>query len=81
MSRSSISSIVADSGRFTVLEMAPEMNGCTAPIIFTWPRWWIGSAPNEHEKTGRCAGSRPGAPRALWYSAMWATIASMPSSS
>jgi len=25
-------------GRFTVLEMAPEMNGCAAAIIFTWPR-------------------------------------------
>ena len=26
-------SIVADSGRFTVFEIAPLMNGCTAPII------------------------------------------------
>ena len=32
---SSTSSIVASSGMFTVLEMAPERNGCTAPIIFT----------------------------------------------
>jgi hypothetical protein len=28
---------VASSGMFTVLEMAPEMNGCTAAIIRTWP--------------------------------------------
>jgi hypothetical protein len=28
---------VAVSGRFTVFEIAPEMNGWTAPIIFTWP--------------------------------------------
>ena len=33
----STSSTVASSGMFTVLEMAPEMNGCTAAIIRTWP--------------------------------------------
>ena len=33
----STSSTVASSGMFTVLEMAPEMNGCTAAIILTWP--------------------------------------------
>ena len=33
----STSSTVASSGMLTVLEMAPEMNGCTAPIIRTWP--------------------------------------------
>jgi hypothetical protein len=32
-----MSSTVALSGRFTVLEMAPEMKGCVAAIIFTWP--------------------------------------------
>jgi hypothetical protein len=31
------SSTVAVSGRLTVFEIAPEMNGWTAPIIFTWP--------------------------------------------
>ena len=31
------SSTVISSGRFTVFEIAPEMNGWTAPIIFTWP--------------------------------------------
>ena len=25
------------SGMLTVLEIAPEMNGCTAAIIRTWP--------------------------------------------
>jgi len=33
----STSSTVTSSGMLTVLEMAPEMNGCTAPIILTWP--------------------------------------------
>ena len=32
-----MSSTEASSGMLTVLEMAPEMNGCTAPIIRTWP--------------------------------------------
>ncbi len=31
----STSSTDTSSGMLTVLEMAPEMNGCTAPIIFT----------------------------------------------
>src|ERR671922_174762 len=33
---SAMSSTVTDSGRFTVFEIAPEMNGCAAAIIFTW---------------------------------------------
>ncbi len=33
----STSSTVASSGMFTVLEIAPEMNGWTAAIIRTWP--------------------------------------------
>ena len=32
-----MSSTVVDSGMFTVFEIAPEMNGCTAPIILMWP--------------------------------------------
>ena len=32
-----MSSTVAFSGRFTVFEMAPEMNGCAAAIIFRCP--------------------------------------------
>ena len=35
MCRFSTSSIVASSGMFTVLEIAPEMNGWTAPIMLT----------------------------------------------
>ncbi len=34
----SISSTVASFGMLTVLEIAPEMNGWTAPIMRTWPR-------------------------------------------
>jgi hypothetical protein len=30
-----MSSTVADSGRFTVLEIAPDRNGCAAAIIRT----------------------------------------------
>jgi hypothetical protein len=32
-----ISSTDADSGRLTVFEIAPEMNGCAAAIIFRCP--------------------------------------------
>ena len=32
-----MSSTVAVCGRLTVLEIAPEMNGWTAPIILMWP--------------------------------------------
>ena len=32
-----MSSTEAFSGRFTVLEMAPEMKGCAAAIIFRCP--------------------------------------------
>src|SRR5215475_7428276 len=37
MYASAISSIVASLGRLMVLEMAPLMKGCTAPIIRIWP--------------------------------------------
>ena len=32
-----MSSGVASFGTLTVFEIAPEMNGCTAPIILMWP--------------------------------------------
>ena len=35
----SISSTVASGGTLMVLEMAPEMNGCAAPIIRMCPMW------------------------------------------
>ena len=42
-----------------VFEIAPEMNGCTAPIMRRWPRWWIERAPRAglkaQSKTGRCS--------------------------
>ena len=38
MYASAMSSTVALCGRLTVLEIAPEMNGWTAPIILMWPR-------------------------------------------
>src|SRR3989304_3048394 len=41
----SMSSTVAPSGRLTVLEMAPEMKGWTAPIILTCPSQWTGRGP------------------------------------
>ena len=36
-----MSSTVPPSGTLTVFEIAPEMNGCTAPIILMWPMYWI----------------------------------------
>jgi hypothetical protein len=33
----SMSSTVASRGTLTVLLIAPEMNGCVAPIIRMWP--------------------------------------------
>ena len=33
-----MSSTVELSGRLTVFEIAPEMNGWAAPIILMWPR-------------------------------------------
>ncbi len=46
------SSTVVSSGRLTVFEMAPEMKGWTAPIIFTWPMWWMARSPIAQSKTG-----------------------------
>ncbi len=57
-----MSSTVASSGRLTVLEIAPEMNGCTAPIIFMWPMCEIARSPTATSNTGRCSSVSPGAP-------------------
>ena len=54
----STSSTVASSGRLTVLEMAPEMNGWTAAIIRTWPEWWIVLSPIEQANTGDVLGGQ-----------------------
>jgi len=48
---SSISAMVADSGRFTVFEIAPERNGCTAAIIRTWPIALMARSPIAQSKT------------------------------
>ena len=47
----STSSTVADSGMFTVLEIAPDRNGCTAAIIRTWPIGAIDRAPIAQSNT------------------------------
>jgi hypothetical protein len=47
---SSISSTVAVSGRLTVLEIAPERNGCTAAIIRTWPIGAMARSPIAQSK-------------------------------
>ena len=47
---SSISSIVADSGRFTVLLIAPDRNGWQAAIIRTWPIGARARAPIAQSK-------------------------------
>ena len=57
-----MSSTVTDSGRFTVFEIAPEMNGCAAAIIFMWPIAEIARSPTATSNTGRCSSFRPGAP-------------------
>jgi hypothetical protein len=45
------SSTVAVSGMFTVLEIAPERNGWTAAIIFTWPMGLIARTPIAQSNT------------------------------
>ena len=46
-----MSSTVADSGRFTVLEMAPDRNGWTAAIIRTWPIEAMARSPIAQSNT------------------------------
>ena len=75
-----MSSTVAVSGRLTVLEMAPEMNGWTAPIILMCPWWEIARSPTATSNTGRCSSLRPGAPTIVPSTLMWASIASISSS-
>ncbi len=73
MNSCSTSSTVTSSGMFTVLEIAPEMNGCTAPIIRTWPMYWIAASPIEVSNTGRCSALRCGASATELCSAMYST--------
>jgi hypothetical protein len=61
-------------GMFTVFEIAPEMNGCTAPIILMWPMCEIARSPTATSNTGRCSSARPGAPTIVPASLMCASI-------
>ena len=57
---------VVSRGMFTVLEMAPEMNGCAAAIIFTCASQAMLRTPsrglNAQSNTDRCWSLSPGAP-------------------
>ena len=75
-----MSSTLAVWGRFTVLEMAPERKGCTAPIILMWPMCEIARSPTATSNTGRCSAASSGAPRIVPCSLMWASICSICSS-
>ena len=57
-----MSSTVALCGRLTVFEIAPLMNGWTAPIILMWPMCEIARSPTATSNTGRCSSFRSGAP-------------------
>src|SRR3954471_3762417 len=59
MYASAMSSTVASCGMLTVLEIAPDRNGWTAPIILMWPMCEIARSPTATSKTGRCSGPRP----------------------
>ena len=61
---------------FTVFEIAPEMNGCTAPIILMWPMCEIARSPTATSNTSRCSSASPGAPMIVACSSMWAAICS-----
>ena len=75
-----MSSTVAVSGMFTVFEIAPLMNGCTAPIILMWPMCEIARSPTATSNTGRCSSARPGAPTIVPCSLTYARICSICSS-
>ena len=72
-----MSSTVADSGRLTVFEIAPEMNGWTAAIISMWPVCEIARSPTATSNTGRCSSFSSGAPMIVPFSLMWASICSI----
>ena len=50
-----MSSTLADSGRLTVFEIAPEMNGWAAAIISDVAMCEIARSPTATSKTGRCS--------------------------
>ena len=71
-----MSSTVAVCGMLTVLEIAPERNGWTAPIILMWPACEIARSPTATSNTGRCSSASPGAPTIVPCSATYASICS-----
>ena len=53
-------STVESCGMLTVLEIAPEMNGWTAPIIVMWPEGLIARSPTATSNTDRSSSLEPG---------------------
>ena len=76
-----MSSTVAVSGRFTVFEIAPEMNGCVADIILMWPMCEIARWPTATSNTSRCSSLSAGAPTIVECSLMCASICAISASS
>ena len=64
-----------------VLEMAPDRNGWTAPIMRMWPMWWIGLSPIDVANTARCSGLISGQPTIVWCSSTQASMAAAEASS
>ncbi len=71
-----MSSTVVSAGMFTVFEIAPEMKGCTAPIIWMWPMCEMARSPTATSNTGRCSALSVGAPTIEPRSLMCASICS-----
>ena len=73
-----MSSTVASVGMLMVFEIAPEMNGCTAPIMRMWPSGGSSACPRAglkaQSKTGRCSSCRCGAPSMVSCSSMYSTM-------
>ena len=65
-----MSATLADSGRLTVFEIAPEMNGWVAAIMSMWPVCEIARSPTATSNTARCSSFSPGAPMIVAFSAM-----------
>ena len=65
-----MSSTLADSGRLTVFEIAPERKGWAAAIMSMWPVWLIERSPTATSNTARCSSLRPGAPMIVLCSLM-----------
>ena len=65
MNNRSTSPAVDDAGMFTVFEMAPDRNGCTAAIILMCPEALMALSPSEQANTSRCSGLSD-APSTVW---------------